>query len=192
MACCANACNFGNNQNNTQTNVESVNWAQITPLLMNADRVLFEKFKIDAKNIVTQDDKMWALVGIEWNFSPLAEAKSTFTIKPLVDEEATKVLNDEKDDTDTNANDDDDSNVEIFDFLSGVFKIYYDTNSQQIFGEVETSEAGLSVTYRYIFHFYGKQKVEWSDLLEYRDTVDKATNNLASNKESIINRVIAL
>lgn len=180
------SCN-SSNSTSTQINIETVSWAQITPLLMSADKVLFEKYKIDAKNIVTQDDKMWALVGIEWNFKPLAEAKSTFSIKPLSDKEV--VTQNNGADTVT---DPDTPNVEVFDFLSGVFKIYYDTNSQQIFGEVETSEAGLSVTYRYIFHFYGKQKVEWNDLLEYRSVEDKATSALTNSKKSIINRVIAL
>lgn len=190
MSC--NSCNFCNSSNSTstQTNIETVSWAQITPLLMSADKVLFEKYKIDAKNIVTQDDKMWVLVGIEWNFKPLSEAKSTFTIKPLVDKNAAQ--NPSSGAATAGPNVDPNADAEIFDFLGGVFKIYYDTNSQQIFGEVETTEAGLSVTYRYIFHFYGKQKVEWGDLLEYRDTDDKATNTLTNSKESVINRVIAL
>lgn len=187
-----NTCSFGT-ATTTQTTIESVSWAQITPLLMNADSVILEKFKVDSKGVITQDDKRWALTNIEWNFAPLAEAKSTFTIKPLPPKSEVVVQNDNAPDTltDTAGQDDDDEVVEVFDFLSGVFKIYYDSKTQQILGEVETSEAGLMVTYRYVFHFYGKQKIEYSDLLEYRNTDEKATSAL-SGKDNIINRVIAL
>lgn len=181
MTC--NNCNFGTTTT-TQTTIENVSWAQITPLLMNADSVILEKFKVDSKGVITQDDKRWVLYGIQWDFKPLAETKSTFTIKPLPPKaETTTQANG------TTPGTDDD--VEVFDFLSGVFKLYYDSKTQQIFGEVETSEAGLTVTYRYVFHFFGKQKVEYSDLLEYRNTEDKATSAL-NGKDNIINRVIAL
>lgn len=191
MTC--NNCNFGTTT--TQTTIENVSWAQITPLLMNADSVILEKFKVDSKGVITQDDKRWALYGIQWDFKPLAETKSTFTIKPLPPKAETTTQTNAGQSTGpgttpgTTPGTDDD--VEVFDFLSGVFKLYYDSKTQQIFGEVETSEAGLMVTYRYVFHFFGKQKVEYSDLLEYRNTEDKATSAL-NGKDNIINRVIAL
>lgn len=195
MACTTNCCNFGNSE--ATTTVESVTWAQITPLLMNADRVFFDKFKIDSKGIVTQDDKMWALTDIEWSFKPLAESKSTFTIKPLHAVSHEAAVQNDSGDVDADASDNsadsgaDTDVVEVFDFLSGVFKLYYDSKTETIFGEVETIEAGLAVIYRYKFHFYGKQKVNYADLLAYRDTETKPISALNS-KENIINRVIAL
>lgn len=200
MACNC-TCNF--NTDSTTTSVESISWAQITPLLMNADRVYFEKSKIDSKGIVTKDSRTWALVKIEWGFNPLAESSSTFTIKPLDDskkeQETTEqppqeqgsadgvaVAVDVGADTETESGD-----VEIFDFLSGIFKLYYDSKSETIFGEIETIEAGLSVVYRYIFHFFGMQKVSYSDLLTFRDAEQKPTSALV-DKGSVINRVIAL
>lgn len=192
MTCNNNCCNFGTTEATTTT-VESITWAQITPLLMNADRVLFDKIKIDSKSVITQDDKMWALEKIEWSFKPLADSVSTFTIKPITAvSQETATQNDSTNagtDADTDASDSD--VVEVFDFLSGVFKLYYDSKTETIFGEVETIEAGLNVTYRYLFHFYGKQKVNYEDLLAYRDTENKPTSALNS-KENIINRVIAL
>lgn len=195
MSCNTNCCNFGNTEAATTT-VENITWAQITPLLMNADRVFFDKFKIDSKGIVTQDDKTWALTDIEWSFKPLAESKSTFTIKPIPAVSHEAAAQNDNSDVDTDASDSADSSndtdvVEVFDFLSGVFKLYYDSKTETIFGEVETVEAGLAVIYRYKFHFYGKQKVSYSDLLAYRDTEAKPTSALNS-KENIINRVIAL
>lgn len=191
MTCNTCNCNFGSET--ATTTVESVTWAQITPLLMNADRVLFDKIKIDSKGIITQDDKMWALTKIEWGFKPLSDSVSTFTIKPLIPKQETATQSDIDVDSgdDSSADSVTDDVVEVFDFLSGVFKLYYDSKTETIFGEVETVEAGLSVTYRYIFHFFGKQKVSYADLLAYRDTDTKPTSALI-NKENVINRVIAL
>lgn len=191
MACnSCNTCNFGTTTT-TSTTIENVSWAQITPLLMNADSVILEKFKVDSKGVITQDDKRWALYGIQWDFKPFAETKSTFTIKPLPPKAEATTQPNANQNTTPDATTGTDDDVEVFDFLSGVFKLYYDSKTQQIFGEVETSEAGLMVTYRYVFHFFGKQKVEYSDLLEYRNTEDKATSAL-NGKDNIINRVIAL
>lgn len=184
MACTTNCCNFGSTE--ATTTVENVTWAQITPLLMSADKVLFDKFKIDSKGIVTQDDKVWALTDIEWSFKPLTDSKSTFTIQQIPDVAQTNAQSGSGSGSGAATD-----VVEVFDFLSGTFKLYYDSKTETIFGEVETVEAGLAVTYRYKFHFYGKQKVSYEDLLAYRDTENKPTIALNS-KENIINRVIAL
>lgn len=190
MTCTTNCCNFGKIEATTTT-VENVTWAQITPLLMSADKVLFDKFKIDSKGVVTQDDKVWALTDIEWSFKPLTDSKSTFTIQQIPDVAQTNVQSGSGSGSGSSSGSTTADVVEVFDFLSGTFKLYYDSKTETIFGEVETIEAGLAVTYRYKFHFYGKQKVSYEDLLAYRDAENKPTSALNS-KENIINRVIAL
>lgn len=54
---------------------------------------------------------------------------------------------------------------EEFDFLSGAFKFYYNEETNGILGEIEVSEGGFPVTYRYEITFYGAQSVSARDLL---------------------------
>lgn len=205
MACVTNACNFcsnGDGSGSSVATVESISWPQITPILMNAERVLLEKYKIDSKGVVTKDERDWVLSTIQWAFKPLNKTSATFEIQAIASETkaadatqgtapgtGTGATGDPADTTPT------DVDKEVFDFLSDVFKLYYDSKTDTIFGEVETIEAGLTVTYRYTFHFYGKQKVEYSDLMVFKGTDDKAHSSLLNNGCSgsdIINRVIAL
>lgn len=136
--------------NTNEVILRRIDWAQFTPLLINADKVFIDKYKIDAKGIVTKDTKQWALHQIVWQFSPIGESQHSLEIKSLDDKGEYNP---------------DTAEEEVFDFLTGAFKFYYNTETNEIWGEIEASNAGLIETYRYIFKFYGTQTVEAKDLL---------------------------
>ncbi|HDZ5024767.1 TPA: hypothetical protein RTG57_001717 [Campylobacter jejuni] len=148
--------------------VKQIEWFQITPLLVNADKVLVTKSRIDSKGTVTTDINKWALKKVNWIFNPFEDACSIMTISTL-DEKGYP----------------DDKLEESFDFLSGAFKFYYNTLTDKIFGEIIKEEAGFNVTYRYDIEFYGRQRINNDDLLVKNE-------NDASKNSSNINNVIAL
>ncbi|EGV1470917.1 hypothetical protein JF110_001642 [Campylobacter jejuni] len=146
--------------------VKQIEWYQITPLLVNADKVLVTKSKIDSKGSITTDVNKWALKKVNWVFNPFEDASSIMTIATL----------DEKGQPD-------DKLEESFDFLSGAFKFFYNTMTDKIFGEIIKEEVGFNVTYRYDIEFYGNQRLNSGDLLVKSDSCKVG---------STINNVIAL
>lgn len=148
--------------------IRQIEWFQITPLLVKAEKVLVSKSKIDAKGQVTNDINKWALKAVNWVFSPFEDPISTMTIATLNEK-----------------GEPDDKLTETFDFLSGAFKFYYDTLKDEIFGEITKNESGYDVVYRYRISFYGSQKINSNDLLVKNDECFSSSN-------SKINNVIAL
>lgn len=149
--------------------LKQIDWTQFTPLLIKADKVKVKKQKIDAKGITTEDTHNWVLSEVEWKFPPINTPESIMRIKTV----------NEKGKADENVL------QEEFDFLSGAFKFYFNTETEQIWGEIEVSESGLPVTYRYIITFYGAQNVNSKDLLVNQSVCTQ--NGIKS-----INSVIAL
>ena len=129
--------------------LKEIDWTQFTPLLVRAEKVKIKKQKIDAKGITTEDTHNWVLSEVEWKFAPINNPISVMRIKTV------------------NKNGEAEENAlqEEFDFLSGAFKFYFNTETEQIWGEIELPESGLMVTYRYIITFYGAQSVNSRDLL---------------------------
>lgn len=148
--------------------LKQIDWTQFTPLLIKADKVSIKKQKIDAKGVTTEDTHNWVLSEVEWEFPPVNTPKSVMRIKTVNEQGAP-----------------DNALQEEFDFLSGAFKFYYNTETEQIWGEIEVSEAGLPVTYRYIITFYGAQTVNSKDLLVNQSVCTQ-------NGIKTINSVIAL
>lgn len=132
--------------------LQQIDWTQFTPLLVKADKVVVKKSKIDAKGVVTEDTHKWVLSEVEWKFSPINTPEHIMRIKTVQENGQPYV-------------DPKDVLTEQFDFLSGAFKFYLDDETNSILGEIETTEAGFNVTYRYNITFYGSQSVESKDLL---------------------------
>lgn len=150
--------------------LKQIDWTQFTPLLIKADKVSIKKQKIDAKGVTTEDTHNWVLSEVEWDFAPSNTPKSVMRIKTV---------------NELGVFDDQNFLQEEFDFLSGAFKFYFNTETEQIWGEIELPESGLLVTYRYIITFYGAQSVNSKDLLVNQSVCTQ-------NGVKSINSVIAL
>lgn len=128
--------------------VKPIEWFQITPLLVKAEKVLVKKQKIDQTGSITNDLNKWALGEIIWDFKPIKEPLSTMEINTIGEDGLPDSKLSEK-----------------FDFLSGAFKFYYDSLNNEIYGEISKSEGGFNVIYRYTLEFYGSQRINEKDLL---------------------------
>lgn len=138
---------YGVTLNNAQ--VKNIEWFQITPLLVNAEKVFVKKQKIDQTGAITNDVNKWAVGEIIWDFEPIKEPLSTMEINTIGEDGLPDSKLSEK-----------------FDFLSGAFKFFYDTKNNEIYGEISKNESGFDVTYRYTLEFYGFQKISEKDLLQ--------------------------
>lgn len=153
--------------------LQQIDWTQFTPLLIKAEQIKVKKSKIDAKGVVTEDPNNWVLAEVEWNFSPAKEPVSLMKIE-TVDEKGQPF------------EDSQDTLHEQFDFLSGAFKFYYNDETEQILGEIELTEGGFPVTYRYEIFFYGSQKVSAKDFMVSQSVCSK------TGVKTLTNSVIAL
>ena len=123
------------------TQHQQLDWTQITPLLIKANEVRITNQKINEIGELTTDPKKWVLDRVDWQFQPNHLPLSAMYIK------------------------NEDGVEEYFDFLSDVFKFYYDGLNKSIYGEVQAMDGGFLVTYRYLINFYGAQEVNNSDFL---------------------------